>query len=94
MVSLVSSHANASSKRWRLWEVDSRFALDSTSGRLTTSSLFRCRSLDYSVIHHGMLYHPTAVLFTVGRSILSILDLAFLLCRFKQSKTYRRGLIL
>ena len=32
MVSLVNSHTNASSKRWNLWEIDLRFALDSTLG--------------------------------------------------------------
>ena len=32
MVSLVNSHKNATSKRWHLWEVDVRFALNSTPG--------------------------------------------------------------
>ena len=30
MVSLVNSHTNATSKRWHLWEIDFRFALNST----------------------------------------------------------------
>ena len=30
MVSLVNSHTNATSKRWHLWEIDLRFALNST----------------------------------------------------------------
>ena len=34
MVSLVNSHTNATSKRWHLWEIDSRFALNSTRGRV------------------------------------------------------------
>jgi len=33
MVPLVNSHANATS-RWHLWEIDSRFALNSTPGWL------------------------------------------------------------
>ena len=32
MVYLVNSHRNASSKRWHLWEIDLRFALNSTPG--------------------------------------------------------------
>jgi len=34
MVSLVNSHTNATSKRWHLWEIDFRFALNSTPGWL------------------------------------------------------------
>jgi len=34
MVSLVNSHTNATSKRWHLWEIDLRFALNSTPGWL------------------------------------------------------------
>ena len=30
MVSLVNSHANTASKRWHLWEIGLRFALNST----------------------------------------------------------------
>ena len=33
MVSLANSHTNATSKRWHLWEIDSRVALNSTPGR-------------------------------------------------------------
>ena len=33
MVSLVNSHTNATSKRWHLWEMDKRFALNSSAGR-------------------------------------------------------------
>ena len=32
MVSLVNSHTNATSKRWHLWEIDLRIALNSTTG--------------------------------------------------------------
>ena len=32
MVSLVNSHTDATSKRWHLWEIDSRFGLNSTPG--------------------------------------------------------------
>ena len=32
LVSLVNSHTNATSKRWHLWEIDLRFALNSTPG--------------------------------------------------------------
>ena len=32
MVSSINSHANATSKRWHLWEIDSRSALNSTPG--------------------------------------------------------------
>jgi len=32
IVSLVNSHTNATSKRWHLWEMDLRFALNSTPG--------------------------------------------------------------
>ena len=32
MVSLVNSHPNAISKRWHLWEIGLRFALNSTPG--------------------------------------------------------------
>jgi len=32
MASLVSSNTNATSNRWHLWEIDSRFALNSTPG--------------------------------------------------------------
>jgi len=32
MVSLVNSHTNATSKKWHLWEIDLRFALNSTAG--------------------------------------------------------------
>ena len=32
MVDLVNSHTNATSKRWHLWEIDLRFALNSTPG--------------------------------------------------------------
>ena len=32
MVYLVNSHATATSKRWHLWEIDLRFALNSTPG--------------------------------------------------------------
>jgi len=32
MVSLVNSHTNATSKRWHLWEIDLRFALNSAPG--------------------------------------------------------------
>ena len=32
MVYLVNSNANATSKRWHLWDVDLRFALNSTPG--------------------------------------------------------------
>ena len=31
IVSLVNSHPNAASKRWHLWEIDLRFALNSGS---------------------------------------------------------------
>ena len=31
MVYFVNSHTNATSKRWQLWEIDLRFALNSTS---------------------------------------------------------------
>ena len=34
MVSWVNSHTNATSKRWHLWEIDLRFALNSTPGWL------------------------------------------------------------
>ena len=34
MVSLVNSHTNTTSMRWYLWEIDLKFALDSTPGRL------------------------------------------------------------
>ena len=33
-VFLVNSHTNAASKRWHLWEIDLRFAPNSTHGRL------------------------------------------------------------
>jgi len=32
MVSLVNSHTNATLKMWHLWEIDLRFALNSTPG--------------------------------------------------------------
>jgi len=32
MVSLVNTYTNANPKRWYLWEIDLRFALDSTPG--------------------------------------------------------------
>ena len=32
MIYLVNSHTNATSKRWHLWEIDLRFALNSTPG--------------------------------------------------------------
>ena len=32
MISLVDSHTNATSKTWHLWEIDLRFALNSTPG--------------------------------------------------------------
>ena len=32
MVSLVNCHTNATSNRWHLWEIDARFALNSTPG--------------------------------------------------------------
>ena len=32
IVSLVNSHANATSKRWHLWEIDLKFALELPSG--------------------------------------------------------------
>ena len=32
MVSLVNSHTNANPKRWHLWEIDLRLALNSTPG--------------------------------------------------------------
>ena len=38
MVSLVNSHTNATSSRWRLWETDLRFALNSTPGRCRVAS--------------------------------------------------------
>ena len=34
MVSLVNYHANATSKRWHLWEINLRFGLNSTPGWL------------------------------------------------------------
>ena len=34
MVSLVNSHTKATSKRWHLWKIDFRFALNWTPGRL------------------------------------------------------------
>ena len=39
MVSLVTSHTNATSKRWHLWEIDLRFTLNSTPGRLHLDEL-------------------------------------------------------
>jgi len=33
VVSSVNSHTNATSKRWHMWEIDLRFALNSTPGR-------------------------------------------------------------
>ena len=39
MVSEVNSNTNATSKRWHLWEIDSRFALISTPGRLSEVDL-------------------------------------------------------
>jgi len=41
MVSLVNFHTNATSNRWHLWEIDLRFALNSTpgwTGRVSTGS--------------------------------------------------------
>ena len=38
MVSLVNYHTNATSKRWHLCEIDSRFALNSTPGWFSPSS--------------------------------------------------------
>ena len=35
MVSLVSSHTNATRIGWHLWEIDLRFALNSTPGRMS-----------------------------------------------------------
>jgi len=32
MVSLINSNANATSKKWHVWEIDLRFALNSTAG--------------------------------------------------------------
>jgi hypothetical protein len=32
MMCLVNSHTNATSKGWYLWEIDLRFALNSTPG--------------------------------------------------------------
>ena len=32
MVYVVNAHTNATSKRWHLWEIDLRFALNSTPG--------------------------------------------------------------
>ena len=33
----VNSHTNATSKRWHLWEIDLRFALNSTPGLFKVS---------------------------------------------------------
>jgi len=52
MVSLVNSHTNVTSKRWHLWEIDLRFALNSTPGwlglatRLDTPASGRARLKD------------------------------------------------
>ena len=41
--SLINSHANAIFKRWHLWEIDLRFALNSTPGWLMDEvPLYRC----------------------------------------------------
>ena len=39
MVALVNSHTAATSKRWHLWEIDLRFALNSTPGWLVEDLL-------------------------------------------------------
>ena len=36
MVPLVNSHTNATSKRWQMWQIDLRFALNSTPEWLPT----------------------------------------------------------
>ena len=38
IVSLVNLHTNATSKRWNLWEIDLRFALNSTPGWVPLNS--------------------------------------------------------
>ena len=45
MVSLVNSDTNVTSKRWHLWEIDLRFALNSTPGWLSTQRT--AHSVDY-----------------------------------------------
>ena len=59
MIYLVNSHANATSKRRHLWEIDLRFALDSTPGwipsLLSLSSRARDRQregVDAAVLEH------------------------------------------
>ena len=46
MVSLVNFHANATSKRWHLWEIDLGFALNSTPGWGVGFGGARCRVWD------------------------------------------------
>ena len=41
IVCVVNSHTNATSKRWHLWEIDLRFALNSTPGWVSNVSPFR-----------------------------------------------------
>ena len=40
MVLLVNSNTNATSKKWHLWEIDLKFALNSTPGWLEARNLF------------------------------------------------------
>jgi len=49
MVSLVNSHANATSKRQHLWEIDLTFALNSTPGWL-------CLAWDPHSLHFAALH--------------------------------------
>ena len=65
MVSLVNSHTNATLNRWHLWEVDLRFALNSTPGWLTRQGAqggsggvsSSCKQGYQDMSYHVMLCH-------------------------------------
>ena len=55
IISLVNSRANTTSKRWHLWAIDLRFALDSTLWGTTSATETRSRTNDYNPLFISQL---------------------------------------
>ena len=60
MVSLVNSHTNATSKRRHLWEIDLRFALNSTPGwgEIDFCGWIEVVRYRWLLVRQGLTLHP------------------------------------
>jgi len=50
MVSLINSHANATSKRWHLWKIGLRFFSTPLQGGLRINAMIGFKNVSYSLL--------------------------------------------